>query len=165
MLFNNAIVAIVLSVAVNALPQTYPNKCGDQVCPADKAKCCEVIVNGVAEIGCFAECPPVQALQRRQYPNKCGDQVCPSDKPKCCEVIVNGGFEIGCFEECPAPPSAKEKLRRREQPTATTAASPSIATFGPKCGDSFFCPVGQVCCPNALYHCVDPDKVTQQCPQ
>src|SRR5688572_11135319 len=72
MLFNNAIVAIAVSVAVNALPQTYPNKCGDQVCPADKSKCCEVIVNGVAEIGCFAECPPIQALQRRQtYPNKC----------------------------------------------------------------------------------------------
>ncbi|KAF9766096.1 hypothetical protein IL306_001526 [Fusarium sp. DS 682] len=121
MLFNNAIVAFALSVAVSALPQPYPNKCGDQVCPADKPKCCEVIVNGVAEIGCFAECP--------------------------------------------APPSVQAKLRHREQPTATTAASPSIPTFGPKCGDSFFCPVGQVCCPNALYHCADPDKVGQQCPQ
>ncbi|KAJ4197111.1 hypothetical protein NW759_016354 [Fusarium solani] len=107
MIFNYAIIAFALSVAVNALPQTYPNK----------AKCCEVIVNGVAELGCFAECPPVPALQRR------------------------------------------------EQPTATTAASPSIPTFGPKCGDSFFCPVGQVCCPNALYHCADPDKVSLQCPQ
>ncbi|KAG5655396.1 hypothetical protein KAF25_006899 [Fusarium avenaceum] len=116
MLFNNAIVVFALSVSVNAFPQPYPNKCGDQVCPANKAKCCEVIINGVAEIECFAECPPVQALQNR------------------------------------------------EEPLATTAASPSIPSFGPKCGDSFFCPVDQVCCPDALYHCADPDKVSEQCP-
>ncbi|SPJ73983.1 uncharacterized protein FTOL_03713 [Fusarium torulosum] len=213
MLFNNAIVVFALSVSVNAYPQPYPNKCGDQVCPADKAKCCEVIVNGVAELGCFAECPPIQALERRQaYPNKCGDQVCPADKAKCCEVIVNGVAEIGCFAECPpiqalerrqaypnkcgdqvcpadkakccevivngvaeigcfaeCPPiqaleHPQAKLRNREEPPATTAASPPIPTFGPKCGDSFFCPVGQVCCPDALYHCADPDKVSEQCP-
>ncbi|KAH6949173.1 hypothetical protein DER45DRAFT_650062 [Fusarium avenaceum] len=115
MLFNNAIVAFALSVSVNAFPQPYPNKCGDQVCPANKAKCCEVIINGVAELGCFAECPPVQAL------------------------------------------------KSHEEPLATTVSS-SIPTFGPKCGDSFFCPVGQVCCPDALYHCAEPDKVSEQCP-
>ncbi|KAH7246656.1 hypothetical protein BKA59DRAFT_420210 [Fusarium tricinctum] len=161
MLFNNAIIVFALSVSVNAFPQPYPNKCGDQVCPADKAKCCEVIVNGVAELGCFAECPPVQALERRQeYPNKCGDQVCPADKAKCCEVIVNGVAELGCFAECPPI----QALQNREEPSATIAASPSIPSFGPKCGDSFFCPVGQVCCPDALYHCADPDKVSEQCP-
>ncbi|KAF5228830.1 hypothetical protein FAUST_10804 [Fusarium austroamericanum] len=166
MLFTNAIVAIALSVSVNAMPQPYPNKCGDQVCPADKAKCCEVIINGVAELGCFAECPPIQALQRRQpYPNKCGDQVCPADKSKCCEVIVNGVAEIGCFAECPAPPSGEVNFGRRDEPVATIAASPPVATFGPKCGDSFFCPVGKVCCPDALYECADPDKISEQCPK
>ncbi|EXK83548.1 hypothetical protein FOQG_12244 [Fusarium oxysporum f. sp. raphani 54005] len=120
MLFNNIIVAIALSGAATALPQKYPIKCGDSVCPADK--------------------------------------------PKCCEVLVNGDLEIGCFEECPALPPVQAKLRHRAQPTITIAASPPIQTFGPKCGDSYFCPVGQVCCPNALYHCADPDKVAQECP-
>ena len=88
MIFNTAIVVFALSVTANALPQTYPNKCGDQVCPADKAKCCEVIVNGVAELGCFAECPPVQALQRRQpYPNKCGDQVSLQTRPNAARLL------------------------------------------------------------------------------
>ncbi|KAI5459687.1 hypothetical protein BGZ63DRAFT_425656 [Mariannaea sp. PMI_226] len=47
MIFNYAIIAFALSAAVNAIPQGYPNKCGDQICPADKPNCCEVIVNGL----------------------------------------------------------------------------------------------------------------------
>lgn len=35
---------------------------------------------------------------------------------------------------------------------------------GPMCGDSFFCRVGQICCPNMDFHCADPDKVGEQCP-
>ncbi|KAI5457298.1 hypothetical protein BGZ63DRAFT_408052 [Mariannaea sp. PMI_226] len=163
MIFNYAIITFALSAAVSAMPQAYPNKCGDQVCPADKSKCCEVIVNGVAELGCFAVCPPVQELQRRQsYPNKCGDQVCPADKSKCCEVIVNGVAELGCFAECPL---VEQSTTTAAAAATTTTAAPSTPTFGPKCGDSFFCPVGKVCCPNALYHCADPDKVNQECPQ
>ncbi|KAL3959385.1 hypothetical protein ACCO45_007547 [Purpureocillium lilacinum] len=44
--------------------------------------------------------------------------------------------------------------------TTTAAPPPATPTFGPKCGDSFFCKPGQVCC--TLYTCADtPD----QCPK
>ncbi|KAG5982251.1 hypothetical protein E4U55_002142 [Claviceps digitariae] len=148
---KSAIVVFTITSLSHAIPQSYPNKCGDQVCPADRPKCCEVIVNGVAELGCFSECPPVSSsnnLQRRQsYPNKCGDQVCPPDRAKCCEVIFNGIAELGCFDVCPA---------------VTASAVAPAPTFGPKCGDSFFCPVGKICCPNRLYTCAD---TADQCPK
>lgn len=80
------------------------------------------------------------------YANRCGDNLCPKDKPTCCEVTRNGVPTLDCFDKCPPPDQAG-------------GAPP------PKCGDSFFCPVGKVCCPNALYHCADPDKIGQQCPQ
>ncbi|KAI5461697.1 hypothetical protein BGZ63DRAFT_386450 [Mariannaea sp. PMI_226] len=113
MIFNSFIIAFALSGAVIAVPQAYPNKCGDTVCPADK--------------------------------------------PKCCSVLNNGEFELGCFAECPSTTTTATT-------STSTTAPPSAPTFGPKCGDSFFCPVGKVCCENALYHCADPGKQSQQCP-
>ncbi|KAK4090596.1 hypothetical protein VFPBJ_06280 [Purpureocillium lilacinum] len=96
----------------------------------------------------------VSARPQAEYPNKCGDMVCPTDKPLCCGVYFDGNLELECVAGQTCPPI--------QYPSTTTTAAPPPATptFGPKCGDSFFCKPGQVCC--TLYTCADtPD----QCPK
>lgn len=158
------VAAFAFTTAVSAIPQSYPNKCGDQVCPSDKPNCCAVNVNGVEELGCFAVCPnpppPSQQLQQRQTQGvECGDSIFCKPNQLCCAVIYNGVEERGCYDGPQCPPL--NPATTMTTVTTTTAASPA-ATTGPKCGDSFFCPVGKVCCPNKLYTCAD---TVDQCPQ
>lgn len=90
------------------------------------------------------------ALSIVANPNKCGDMICPRDKPECCVVTRDSVPTLGCLSGNQCPPSNR-----------VGGGSPAS---GPKCGDSFNCPVGKICCPNTQFHCVDPDKVHQQCP-
>jgi hypothetical protein len=92
----------------------------------------------------------------QSYPDKCGDMVCPSDKPLCCEVPFNGGVGLECLAKC--PPLAFPTTMTTVVSTATQAPPPPA--FGPKCGDSFFCKEGQVCC--TLYTCAD---TPEECPK
>ncbi|KAJ6440198.1 cytosolic Fe-S cluster assembling factor cfd1 [Purpureocillium lavendulum] len=99
------------------------------------------------------------------YPDKCGDMVCPSDKPKCCGVYYNGGVGLECMAGTTCPPiqypthTTMITTTSPTPPPATTTATPPTK-FGPKCGDSFFCKPGQVCC--TLYTCADSQE---QCPK
>ncbi|OAQ62454.1 hypothetical protein VFPPC_06923 [Pochonia chlamydosporia 170] len=158
--FQLTIAAFAFTTLVTAVPQQYPNKCGDQVCPSDKPKCCAVNVNGVEELGCFASCPSQpKPLQRRQQGVECGDSIFCKPNQLCCAVIYNGVEERGCYDGPTCPP-----LNPATTMTTITTTTPAAAaaTFGPKCGDSFFCPVGKVCCPNKLYTCAD---TVDQCPK
>jgi hypothetical protein len=96
----------------------------------------------------------VNAAAIQPYPDKCGDMVCPPDKARCCSVPFNGGVGLECLAECPP----QQPLTTMA--TVVTSAPPAMPTFGPKCGDSFFCKPGQVCC--TLYTCAD---TPEQCPK
>lgn len=160
-IFKSSIVALAFTAAASAIPQQYPNKCGDQVCPTDKPECCAVLVNGVEELGCFAVCPkpPQQLQQRQQQGVECGDSIYCKNTQLCCTVIYNGVEERGCYDGPTCPPLVSPTTIT----TVTTTSTPApAATFGPKCGDSFFCPVDQVCCPNKEYTCAD---TVDQCPK
>ncbi|KAJ5936031.1 hypothetical protein N7454_005329 [Penicillium verhagenii] len=119
----------------------------------------------------FALSITVSTLARpHDYANRCGDNLCPEDKPTCCEVTRNGVPTLDCFDKCPPPDQtrgAPPDQTRGTPPDQTRGAPPDPTRSPPpaKCGYSFFCPIGQVCCPNALYHCADPDKISQQCPK
>ncbi|KAG5937386.1 hypothetical protein E4U53_008205 [Claviceps sorghi] len=145
MLANIAIVVVTITSLARAAPQSYPNKCGDEVCPADKPECCEIIVDGEAELGCFVQCPPESPsdrLHRRQgHPGQCNDQVRAAETAECREVRVRGVAKLGL---------------------GVLSGTPPAATSGPKCGDSFFCPVDEICCPDRLYTCAD---TIDQCPE
>ncbi|KAL3962648.1 hypothetical protein PCL_01285 [Purpureocillium lilacinum] len=97
------------------------------------------------------------------YPNKCGDMVCPTDKPLCCGVYYNGGVGLECMAGTTCPPiqyPTTTTTTTTPASTPTTTTPVTTPTFGPKCGDSFFCKPGQVCC--TLYTCADSQE---QCPK
>ncbi|KAH6688458.1 hypothetical protein F5X68DRAFT_231086 [Plectosphaerella plurivora] len=92
------------------------------------------------------------------YPDKCGDMVCPSDKPLCCSVPFNGGVGLECLAKCPPMQGFPTTMATVVATAPAGQATPPI--FGPKCGDSFFCKPGQVCC--TLYTCAD---TPEECPK
>ena len=101
-----------------------------------------------------------RALQQRQQGQgvECGDSIFCKPNQLCCAVIYNGVEERGCYDGPTCPPLNPATTMT----TSTTTAAAAAATFGPKCGDTFFCPVGKVCCPNKLYTCAD---TVDQCPK
>ncbi|UNI19430.1 hypothetical protein JDV02_005614 [Purpureocillium takamizusanense] len=126
------------------------------------------IIKSAVLVAALAGTTAVSALpQAAQYPDKCGDMVCQPDTPLCCGVYYNGNIELECVAGKTCPPiqyPTKTTTTATPTPPATTTTSstapPASPTFGPKCGDSFFCKPGQVCC--TLYKCAD---TPEQCPK